>query len=279
MDPKTVADTVLGLVTSIGLKIVGAILLWFVGRWLIGLSTNLISKAFSKKIDATLLSYIISTIGAVLNVILVISILGAFGVETTTFAVLFAAVGLAIGTAWGGLLANFAAGVFLVLLRPFKVGEFVCAGGVTGTVIEIGPFVTKINTPDNILTTVGNNKIFSDNIQNFSANAYRRVEITKQFSYDVDVKDVVQNLKAKLPQIANVLATPAPDVEILEHNPAGIVLAVRPYCSNADYWQVYFDTNKLIQEVSEAGGYPLVPTQRMVVLSPDGKSTGAPYGK
>ena len=109
-------------------------------------------------------------VSVVLNVALVVAILGFFGVETTTFAALIAAGGVAIGVAWGGLLANFAAGAFLVFLRPFKVGDFVTAGGVTGTVEAIGLFGTTINTPDNVHTIVGNNKIFSDTIQNFSAN-------------------------------------------------------------------------------------------------------------
>jgi small-conductance mechanosensitive channel len=108
----------------------------------------------------------------VLNIALVVALLGFFGVETTTFAALIAAGGVAVGVAWGGLLANFAAGAFLVFLRPFKVGDFVNAGGVTGTVDAIGLFTTTINTPDNVCTIVGNNKIFADTIQNFSANPY-----------------------------------------------------------------------------------------------------------
>ncbi|GCA71737.1 small-conductance mechanosensitive channel [Microcystis aeruginosa NIES-2519] len=164
----------------------------------------------------------------------------------------------------GGLLANFAAGAFLVMFRPFKVGDFVSAGGITGTVDELGLFATTINTPDNIKTVVGNNSIFSGNIQNFSANPYRRVELTAQLSHGVNVPEAIALLKDKISRIPNVLTDPAPDVEILEFNPSGLLLAVRPYCSNDNYWQVYFDTNKVIYESFGEAGYPIPATHTVL---------------
>ena len=169
---------------------------------------------------------------------------------------MLAAGGVAIGVAWGGLLANLAAGAFLIFLRPFKVGDFVTGGGVTGTVDAIGLFGTVINTPDNVQTIIGNNKIFSDTIQNFSANPYRRVDLTATISHQVDHRQAIKLLKEKVSQIPNVLATPAPDVDVLQFTPAGPLLCVRPYCSNANYWQVYFDTNRLIRESFGEAGYP-----------------------
>jgi small conductance mechanosensitive channel len=163
---------------------------------------------------------------------------------------------VAIGVAWGGLLANFAAGAFLVFLRPFKVGDFVTAAGVTGTVDAIGLFGTTLNTPDNVLTIVGNNKVFSDTIQNFSANPYRRVDLTATISNDVDHHQAIQLLKERLTTIPNVLATPAPDIDVLQFTPAGPLLCVRPYCQNQHYWQVYFDANRLIRESFGAAGFP-----------------------
>jgi small conductance mechanosensitive channel len=191
-----------------------------------------------------------------LNITLVIAILGLFGVETTSFAALLAAGGVAIGVAWGGLLANVAAGAFLVFLRPFKVGDFIAAGGVTGTVDQIGLFATMINTPDNVFTIVGNNKIFSDTIQNFSMNSYRRVDLTAVIANAVDHRDAIRLLKDRLARIPNVLASPSPDVDVLQFTPAGPQLCVRPYCSNQHYWQVYFDTNRLIRETFGDAGYP-----------------------
>jgi small conductance mechanosensitive channel len=166
--------------------------------------------------------------------------------------------------AWSGLLANFAAGVFLVIFQPFKAGDFVAVGGVTGTVEAVGLFVTTIDTLDNIRTIVGNNKIFSDTIQNYSTNPYRRVELTAQLAHAVRHQDAIRLLKEGLARIPNVLAQPAPDVEILSFNFAGPVLAVRPYCNNAHYWQVYFDTNRLIRETFGSAGFP-VPEQHFVV--------------
>jgi small conductance mechanosensitive channel len=228
-----------------------------VGRWLIGFAVGLVRKGLSRqKIEPTLLRFIGNTISVVLNITLVIAILGYFGVQTTSFAALLAGAGLAIGTAWGGLLSNFAAGIFLVVLRPFKVGDFISAGGITGTVEEVGLFVTTIDTPDNIRTFVGNNKLFSDNIQNFSANPYRRVELTAQISGAADLKQVIAALKQRIRQIPNVNAKPEPDVVIESFTPAGPVLAVRPYTNNQFYWQVYFDTNLAIRDVLGDGAFP-----------------------
>jgi small conductance mechanosensitive channel len=262
---QKMAENAMSHVTDMGFTILGALVLFFVGRWLIHIATRMLSAALGRqKVDKTLVHYISSALSVLLNIVLIIAILGYFGVETTSFAALIAAMGIAIGAAWAGLLANFAAGIFLIILRPFKVGDFVTAGGVTGTVKEIGLFVTSINTMDNILTGIGNNKIFSDTIQNFSANPYRRVELTAQLAHGVDPEDAIRRLKAALPSIPNVLADPAPDVEILSFNMNGTVLAVRPYCHNDDYWQVYFDTNKLINREFTAAGYP-TPENRFAV--------------
>jgi small conductance mechanosensitive channel len=256
---------VLTTLTNLGLKVLGAFALWIIGRWLINVAVGMIGRGMTRqKIDPTLIRWIQNATAALLNIALVVAILGYFGVQTTTFAALIAAGGVAIGLAWSGLLSNFAAGVFLVILQPFKVGDFVVAGGVMGTVHEIGLFVTSIDTLDNVRTIVGNGKIFADTIQNFSTNPYRRVELTAQLAHGVDHRDAIQRLKAGLLKIPNVLASPAPDVEILTFNLAGPVLAVRPYCNNQYYWQVYFDTNRLIRESFGQAGYP-VPDQHYTV--------------
>lgn len=253
------------LAVALGIRVLEAIALWIVGRWLIGIALRMISGAMTKqKIDPTLIRYMQNALAALLNIILVIALLGFFGVQTTSLAALIAAGGVAIGLAWSGLLANFAAGVFLVILQPMKVGDFVSAGGVTGTVHEIGLFATSIDAPDNVRNIVGNGKIFGDVIQNFSTNAYRRVELTAQLDHNVDVQAAVALLKKALPAIPNVMTNPAPDVEILTFNLAGPVLAVRPYCHTKDYWQVYFDTNRLIKETFTAAGFA-VPEQHYMV--------------
>ena len=268
MDLSKTMQTIIDIGILVGFRVIGAIVFYLVGRWLISFAIRLVSGALERqKVDPTLLRYIGTVISVTLNIILVIAILGYFGVETTSFAAILAAAGIAIGMAWSGLLSNFAAGAFMIVLRPFKVGDFIAAGGVMGTVKEIGLFVTAIVTLDNVVTLVGNNKIFSEVIQNFSANPYRRVDLKAQLSHSVDHNDAIRRLKEQVGKIPNVTSNPAPDVEILEFNLAGPVLAVRPYCNNDHYWQVYFDTNKVIRETCGAAGYP-VPEQHFVVRSP-----------
>lgn len=272
MDANQIMQTVVTIGIAFGLKAAGAIIVWVVGRYLIGLAVRLVSNALEKqRVDPTVLRYLGTVISVTLNIVLVVAILGYFGVETTTFAAILASAGVAIGLAWSGLLANFAAGAFMIVLRPIKAGDFVTVAGVTGTVKEIGLFVTAINTLDNVLTIVGNNKIFSDSIQNFSANPYRRVDVKAQLNHGVDHNTAIGLLKERLAQIPNVKSDPAPDVEILEFNLAGPVLAVRPYCHTDHYWQVYFDTNRAIRESFGSAGFP-VPEQHLALRN--GASVG-----
>ena len=238
-------------------KVAGAAALFLVGRWLISFAMKLLNRALATHdFDVTLTRYLETALRIVLNAALIVAILGFFGVETATFAALLAAGGVAIGVAWGGLLANFAAGAFLIFLRPFKVGDAITAGGITGTVESIGLFATVINSPDNVKNIEGNNQIFSDNIQNYSANPYRRVDLTATISNAVDHRDAIRLIKLRLSSIPNVLSSPAPDVDIVQFTPAGPMLCVRPYCKHDHYWQVYFDTNRLIREAFGEAGYP-----------------------
>lgn len=245
------------IVTAIGLKVIGAIILYMVGRALISFALAVVDRTLTaRSFDSTLQSYISNVLAVSLHIVLVVAILGYFGVETTTFAALVAAIGVAIGAAWAGLLGNFAAGAFLIIFRPFKVGDFVTAGTVTGTVQRIGLFNTTIVTLDNVETIVGNGKVSGEVIQNFSTLPYRRVDLTAQLAFGVAPLDAIARLRPALAAIENVLATPAPDVEILSFNERGTLLAVRPYCNNAHYWQVYFDTNRAIADTFGAAAYP-----------------------
>nr|WP_232540011.1 mechanosensitive ion channel family protein [Azohydromonas aeria] len=244
--------------TSFALKAAGAIVVWIVGRYLIALAVRLVSAAATRqKVDPTILRYLASAVTVTLNVILVVAILGYFGVETTSFAALLAAAGIAIGAAWAGLLSNFAGGAFLIVLRPFKVGDYVKVGGVEGTVTEIGLFASTILTPDNVTTFVGNGKIFGDTISNYSASTWRRVDREAQLAHSVNPQDAIARLRTALMTIPNVEKSPAPTVEIIDFNERGTRLAVRPYTHTDHYWQVYFDTNRVISETFGAAGYPV----------------------
>lgn len=257
MNWTSIATIVQERAASVGLQILGALVLYIVGRWLISMVVSAVQRILTRQqIEPTVLRFVGNTISVALNITLVVAILGYFGVQTTTFAALIAAMALAIGTAWAGLLANFAAGAFLLVLRPFKVGDFITAGGITGTVHEIGLFVTTIDMPDNVRTFVGNNKVFSDTIQNYTANPFRRVELTAQISGAADPNLAIARLKDRIGKVANVIADPAPAVTILTFTPFGPVLAVRPFCHNDHYWQVYFDTNMVIRETLGDGAFP-----------------------
>jgi small conductance mechanosensitive channel len=257
MDMTTVETFIKTTALDMLIKILAAIAFWFIGRWLIGRVIMLVQAAMHRNhIDPTLTRYLGSIINVALNIALVLGILGYFGIQTTSIAAMLAGAGLAIGAAWSGMLGNFAAGAFMLVLRPFKVGDFVSIGGITGTVHELGLFGTTIVTPDNVLTLVGNGKIFGDTIQNFSSLPFRRVDRTAQLAGGVDHKDAIARFKAAVAQIPNVMTQPAPDVSLLDINLLGSVVAVRPYCHTDHYWQVYFDTNEAIVRVCKEAGWP-----------------------
>lgn len=268
-------DIAMQYVMEFGVKILAAVAFWVIGRILIGFVVNLVRGALEKqKVDPTALRYVGSIITVTLNVLLVIGILGYFGIQTTTFAALLAGAGVAIGMAWSGLLAHFAAGAFLIVLRPFKVGDFVSVAGITGTVREIGLFATTLDTPDGVYTTIGNNKVFADTIQNFTTNPFRRVELKAQLAGSTDPARAAALLKERLAAIPNVLKTPAVEVEILEFNLVGPVLAVRPFCHNDHYWQVYFDSNRTIRDSFGEAGFA-APTPAQIVMVQGKLDSGA----
>jgi len=250
-------DAFIGVyLAPLGWKVLGALVVATVGLMVIRILRTTSRRIMtSRRFDATLAAYLDTGLGILLKVLLVIAIFGVLGVETTSFAALLAAAGIAIGAAWSGLLANFAAGLFLLFLRPFKVGDLVEVAGVLGAVREIGLFTTAVDTPDNVRVSIGNNKVFGDLIRNYSANPHRRVDLTAPIAFGTDPVATSSRLGARINAIANVLQEPGPSVEILSFSPDGAVLAVRAYCQTADYWQVYFDMSRAVSEVIGDAGY------------------------
>ena len=268
MDMQTLQTFITTTAIDIGIKILAAIAFWIVGRWIIARVITLMQRVMNRnQLDATLAKYLGSIVSVALNVTLVIGILGYFGIQTTSFAAILAGAGLAIGAAWSGMLGNFAAGAFMLVLKPFKVGDFVGVAGITGTVHELGLFGTTIVTPDNVMTLVGNGKVFSDTILNYSMLPVRRVERQAQLAGGVDPAEAIARLTAAVAKIRNVSTAPAPEVNLIDMNLVGPVIAVRPYTHNDHYWQVYFDTNAAIVQTCKEAGWPApTPTQvnRMV---------------
>ena len=257
MDMHSIQQFLSTTATELAMKIAAAIAFWVIGRWLIGKVVGLMQAAMNRNnVDPTLTKYLGSIVAISLNIALVLGILGYFGIQTTSFAAMLAGAGVAIGAAWSGMLGNFAAGAFMLVLRPFKVGDFVQVGGLTGTVHELGLFGTTLVTPDNVMTIVGNGKIFSDTIHNYSALSERRVERTAQLAGSVDPLDAVARLTEAVKRIPNDSTTRPPEVNVLDINLVGPVISVRPYTHTDHYWQVYFDTNEAILRTARDAGWP-----------------------
>ena len=265
-------DSILNYVVTNGvslvIKLAAALAIWIIGRRIISILMGVVDRGIVRggKIDATTSHYITSILSVLLTIGLVLGIFGYLGVQTTSFAALLAGAGIAIGAAWGGLLAHLAAGLFMQIMRPFKVGDYVVAGGVEGTVTDMGMFGTTILTPDNVDTIIGNNKIFSETIKNFSTQPFRRVDCVAKVANTVDPRDAIARLRPVLARIPNVLTNPEPVIDLLEFTAEGPKLCVRPYCSNEHYWQVYFDTNRAIAEAFGAAAYP-VPAMPVLQLT------------
>ena len=263
-----VLNLVQGVLVPFLFKLAGAVVIWLVANSLIRLGLRVLRRTFVRsRLDATLISYLINIAGALLRVVLVVAILGFFGVQTASFAALLAGAGVAIGAAWSGLLGDFAAGVFLQLFRPFNVGDQVRAAGVQGVVVEIDMFVTTLTSADNVRCIVPNGKIFSDVIENYSAHPYRRVDLFAQLDPSADVAEAILLLREGLRGVANQYPGLDGTVDLLEINDRGPRLAVRPYAIAGEYGQVLFDTNRMIAEVLQRHGIP-VPRAPVVIDQP-----------
>ncbi|HEU4408872.1 MAG TPA: mechanosensitive ion channel family protein [Polyangiaceae bacterium] len=220
--------SLLPLLMNLALKAAAAVGLWLVGRWIVRLSLRGLDRLLEARgIEPTLRRYVSSALSVLLTATLAIAIFGFLGVQTATFAALLAGAGLAIGTAWGDLLKNFAAGIFLLMMRPYRVGDLVTVGGVNGSVEEVGVFTTIVNVGDNVRAFVGNAKVFSDNILNHSAYPNRRAELKVQLGHGADLARVTSALAERLASMPHVLAKPAPEVALVELNATGPVLAMR----------------------------------------------------
>ncbi len=247
MEFQTAIETARMIAVEFGLKVVGALLLWWIGRWLIGFGVRILTRALtSRDVDPTLQRYLASIVSVLLNIVLVIGILGFFGIETTSFAALMAAAGVAIGAAWAGLLSNFAAGAFLILLRPFKVGDAIEAGGTSGTVAEIGLFATRIVGGDHVSTLVGNSKLLGDNIRNLSATRFRNMERTVVVPTGMPLHPAIARLKASLAGIPHVLDDPAPDVVLVDLVDGGVQVRARLSAPTEHYGAVVDEVNRIV---------------------------------
>jgi small conductance mechanosensitive channel len=248
-----------------GLNIIGALIIFIVGRWLAGFLSLLVEKAMVKaNVDKTIASFTRHLTHIGLLVFVVISALSRLGIETAQFAVVIGAAGLAIGLAWQGTLSNFASGVLLIIFRPFRVGDFIEAAGVKGTVTEIQIFTTIINTPDNIRVIIPNSHLTGGNIMNYTANGTRRVDLSVGVSYGDDLKKTQQVIERVLASDRRILADPAPAVAVSALGDSSVNFVVRPWVKAEDYWDVYFELTAKIKLALDENGIVIPFPQRDV---------------
>ncbi len=264
---EAIVTKVWELLTIYGIKLVSAILIFIIGRWIAGFLRNLIVKVMTKSnVDSTLISFLSHVTYSALLIFVILASLGQLGIETTSFIAVIGAAGLAVGLALQGSLSNFAAGVLMIIFRPFKVGDLIEAAGVLGTVEEIQIFTTQVKTPDNKAVIIPNAKLTSDNITNFTAKPERRVDLVFGVSYSDDIDKVKDIIKDVLSQDDRILADPPPTIGLVELGDSSVNFVVRPWATPADYWDVYFNINEKMKKRFDAEGISIPFPQRDVHL-------------
>ncbi|MBG6133491.1 small conductance mechanosensitive channel [Aquimarina sp. EL_43] len=231
------------LAKEFGPKLITAILIYIIGSWVIKKLISSVRQVMSKsKYDESLQKFLLNLLTWSLKVFLIILVISRLGVDVTTFAAVIAAAGLAVGLALQGSLSNFAGGVLIMIFRPYKIGDVIEAQGVLGVVKEIEIFTTKLTTPQNKLAIVPNGAMANGNIINYTAEGMMRVDITIGIGYDENIKNAKDVLLGVLTSNPKIMKDPAPSVNVSQLGESSVDLAVRPYCTPEDYWDVYFTT-------------------------------------
>jgi len=250
-----------------GLKIVGAILIFVIGRWVVGKIMKGVRALMARGgIDATLVRFADNVLYVLLMAVVILAALNTLGVQTTSFVAIIGAASLAIGLALQGTLGNVGSGVLLILFRPFKVGDVVKVAGETGSVEAISLFATTLNTPDNKVIIIPNAAVTGGNITNFSAKETRRVDLTFGIGYDDDLKAAKGILETIVGSDERVLRDPAPFVAVSELADSSVNFVVRAWVNSADYWGVYFDTIEKVKITFDAEGITIPYPQMDVHL-------------
>jgi len=275
MVDQTALGPVLYYLAIYGMKVLAAIVILVAGLWLAKKAKCLFATLLNKKgIDPTLVGFLSNLLYGAIVVFVVIAAIGKLGVDTTSFAAVVAAAGLAIGLALQGSLSNFASGVLLVIFKPFKVGHFIKAGGEAGVVVEVGLLATELKTPDNVKIILPNSQIMGASITNFSGYATRRVDMIVGVSYGDDLKKAKALIIDALSQDERVLKEPEPQVAVSNLGDSSVDFVVRPWVNAADYWAFRFDFTQAIKERFDAEGISIPFPQRDVHLIPVSEAGG-----
>ncbi|RLA89997.1 MAG: mechanosensitive ion channel family protein [Deltaproteobacteria bacterium] len=267
MDFNNIIPDLQAFAAFYGLKIIAAIVIFVVGRWVARALRNATKKMMAKgNVDETLISFVGNLTYITLLAFVIIAALNQLGIQTTSFIAVIGAAGLAIGLALQGSLANFAAGVLMIIFRPFKAGDYIEGAGVAGTVEAIQIFATQLKTPDNKTIIVPNAKMMGDNITNYSAKDTRRVDMVIGVGYGDDLKKVREILEDILAKDDRFLEDPAPTSGVLELGDNSVNFAVRPWVKKEDYWGAYFDVTETVKRRFDEEGISIPYPQRDVHL-------------
>ncbi|WP_335972488.1 mechanosensitive ion channel family protein [Gaetbulibacter jejuensis] len=255
MDIEKWTNTAVEFATEYGLKVIGAIVFWIVGSWIIKKIMNTTRKLMTKSnYDESLQKFLLNLLSWGLKILLVITLLGVLGVPTTSFAAVLAAAGLAVGMALQGSLGNFAGGVLIMIFKPIKIGDLIEAQGEIGVVKQIEIFTTKLTGLSNKEIIIPNGALSNGNIVNYSTEGTRRVDLVFGVGYESDIKQTKEVLMNVLTSHPKVLKDPAPAVTVLELADSSINFATRPWCKTEHYWDVYFDVTEQVKEALDAAG-------------------------
>jgi small conductance mechanosensitive channel len=258
-------------VTTYGIQIIGAIVILIIGRIMAGIGRGIVRRILEKsKTEPSIILFVGNLIYYLILIFAVLAALAKFGVQTASFVAILGAAGFAVGFALQGSLANFAAGVLFLVLRPFRVGDFIDGAGVFGNVKDIQLCTTVLSTPDNVKIMVPNGKIFGDVIKNFTGYDTRRVDLVIGIGYSSDIQktyDVMMNL---IKEDTRILTDPAPQIAVSELADSSVNFVVRPWVKKEDYWTVKFDLTRKIKEAFDANGIEIPFPQRVVHMISEG---------
>lgn len=264
---RQITQVVVDLMSTWGLKVLGALVLLVVGRMVAGWARRAARRGMERaRVESTLIPFATGLVYYVLLAVVVVAALGMVGIQTTSLLAVFGAAGLAVALAMQGTLSNFSSGVMLLVFRPFQVGDYVEAGDTAGSVEEIGMFSTSLNTPDNVRILVPNSKVYGSTIKNYAANPTRRNDITIGISYDDDIGLAISTIKDVLDADERVLAEPETVIAVSELADSSVNIVVRPWCKKEDYWGLRFDLMRTLKERLEAAGCSIPYPQRDVHL-------------
>lgn len=267
MDLQELTAQTTAFITNYSWNIVGSLLIFFVGKWLARKMATLMKKLLLKQeIDQTLVKFLDNIVYYALMVVVIMAAADRLGVDTTSFLAIFGAAGLAVGLALKDSLGNFASGVMLVFFRPFKIGDAVTAGGITGKVESITIFNTIFLTPDNQRVIVPNGKVTGDVITNITANPTRRLDLVFGISYDDNILTAKAIFKQMLEEESRILEEPAPQIVVSELADSSVNFFVRPWVKTEEYWAVKFDLTEKIKIALDDAGITIPYPQRDVHL-------------